>query len=421
MIRVAPLFCALALLLPAESIAQYDTPAARAAAMGGLPPFLAKMKRHDFGVRVLVPGPDGQWAKAPAGLPVVIRILAGGAKVKDYLELTGQGGAALFKGVPSNPEVQGSITYQVSVEYAGVKFPFELDGVPADETEVELKVQTVSTGLEFVLADHNVEAFADEESLVVRHTVRLQNTSPSVINLGGLPGGGLMIPCPAGAKHPELHDEHDPAVEVRGTTLVYKGALLPAGSPPAKVSFVYTIPYTDERFQWSQTLAVKTSGAMVVVPRHRQRSQRNAIPLRIVTRGETANVTQIDQGEGRVWEILRTRPDKVLDAGEPLAFEITGLPAASKTPLYLLVLVLLGVLVFIFAPRRTEVGGQLSRDHLVGERDRLVKALARMRRAVERGKLSKHRFEREEEAITARLVSLYRAIDRLDGPVSGKN
>ena len=418
--RLACVICLVGFLVPTHSSAQYDSPAERAAAMGGLPPFLAKMKRHDFGVRVLIPGDNGEWAKAPAGLPVVIRILAGGAKVRDYLELTGQDGTTLFKGIPSNPEVQGSITYQVSVEYEGVKFPFELDGVPADQTEVELKVQAVTTGIEAVVAEHNVEAFADEESLVVRHTVRLENTSSRVINLGALPGGGLMIPCPAGAKHPELHDEHDTRVEVRGTTLVYKGALLPAGSPPANIGFVYTIPYTSERFQWTQTLDVKTVGAMVVVPRHRQRSQREAIPLRLVTRGDTANVSQIDQGEGRIWEVLRTRPDRVIAAGQPFAFEVTGLPAASNTPFYLLALVLLGVFVFVLVPRKAQSTGQLSRDHLVGERDRLVKALARMRRAVERGKLSKHRFEREEEAITARLVSLYRAIDRIDGSVSEK-
>lgn len=261
---IAITLCLVGFLVPAETFAQYDTPAAQSAAMGGLPPFLAKMKRHDFGVRVLVPAKNGGWAKAPAGLPVIIRILAGGSKVKDYLELTGQEGTTLFKGIPSNPEVQGSITYEVSVEYAGVKFPFELDGVPADETEVELKVQAVTTGLDTVVADHNVEAFADEESLVVRHTVRLENTGPLVINLGALPGGGLMIPCPDGAKHPELHNEHDKRVEVRGTTLVYKGALLPAGSEPAKVSFVYTIPYTSDRFAWSQTLAVKTDRKSVV-------------------------------------------------------------------------------------------------------------------------------------------------------------
>ena len=120
-------------------------------------------------------------------------------------------------------------------------------------------------------------------------------------------------------------------------------------------------------------------------------------------------------------EALRTRPERPLAAGEAFTFEITGLPAAGSTHFYLLGFALLGVLVFIFAPRRRKTTGDLSPDHLVGERDRLVKALARMRRGVERGKLSKHRFEREEEAITARLVSLYRAIDRLDGSWSEKH
>ena len=50
---------------------------------------------------------------------------------------------------------------------------------------------------------------------------------------------------------------------------------------------------------------------------------------------------------------------------------------------------------------------------VVWGRDR-EEALARMRRAVERGKMSQARFEREREAITARLVSLYKALDRLE-------
>jgi hypothetical protein len=285
---------------------------------------------------------------------------------------------------------------------------------------VEVKVQAVTTGTEKVVAEHSIEAFADEESLVVRHMVRLENTGSKVVNLSALEGGGLMIPCPQGAKHPELHDEHDPRVEVRGTTLVYKGALLPAGSKPAVVNFVYTIPYTSDRYQWTQTLPVKTAAAMVVLPRHRQRQQRSAIPLQIVARGDVADVSQVDQGQGKVWEILRTKPDRALAPGEPLAFEIAGLPAAPKTPYYLLCLVLVCVFGFVLAPRRNDSTGQLTRDHLVDERDRLVKTLARMRRALDRGRLSAHRFEREEEAITARLVSLYRAIDRLDESWSQK-
>jgi hypothetical protein len=196
--------------------------------------------------------------------------------------------------------------------------------------------------------------------------------------------------------------------------LVYKGALLPAGSKPAVVNFVYTIPYTADRFQWTQTLPVKTAGAMVVVPRHRQRQQRSAIPLKIVIRDDVADVSQVDQGQGKVWEVLRLKPDRTLAPGAPLVFEIVGLPAAPMTPYYLLCFVLVCVFVFVFAPRRNDSTGQLSRDHLMDERDRLVKALARMRRAVDKGRLSPHRFEREEEAVTARLVSLYRAIDRLD-------
>ena len=40
-------------------------------------------------------------------------------------------------------------------------------------------------------------------------------------------------------------------------------------------------------------------------------------------------------------------------------------------------------------------------------------ALARMKKALERGRIPQTRYDREQEAITARLVSIYRALDRM--------
>ncbi|MEZ4470043.1 MAG: hypothetical protein R3F60_04390 [bacterium] len=95
---------------------------------------------------------------------------------------------------------------------------------------------------------------------------------------------------------------------------------------------------------------------------------------------------------------------------------MTGLPPSPHWKAWALLASIVGVVAFVLLGfrRRGEQGMRLSRAHLVTERDRLVKALARMRRAKEKGRMSEVRFEREREAITARLVSLYRALDRLE-------
>lgn len=416
--RVIVALGALGLLAPAVAVAQYGGGASENTAAGKpLPPFLAAMKRHDIKVAVKIRSADGSERPAPAGLQVGVRILAQGSKVREYFNKTGADGTTLLKGVPSNPEVQGMITYESWVDFQGVRFPYELDGVPTNGSEVALTAYDVTTETTNLSVDHSIEAFPDEESLVVRHTMRLYNEGPLAVNLRALPGGGLKLPCPDGAKHPELHDEHDPRVEVRGTDLVYKGALLPASiGKPAVISAIYTIPYGPEVLEWSQAMPVTTRGVMAVVPQHKQPRAREAIPMTLMTRGAFGSVSSVDQPEGRKFQVLNS-DGATLGPGEPIRFAIGNLPGDSDLPYTLLIVGVLAVFaIVVFGFRRPEgrSGAVMSRTHLVAERDRLVRALARMRRAVEKGRMSEARFDREREAITARLVSLYRALDRLD-------
>ncbi|MCA9538967.1 MAG: hypothetical protein KC620_08760 [Myxococcales bacterium] len=411
-------FALLIVCCAAPAFAQYGGPPKMggAGASGGLPPFLASMKRHDVKVAVQVKTADGALTPAPAGVAVGFRILAGGSKVRDYHETTDDTGAAVFPGIPSNPEVQGAINYEVWADHRGVRFPYQLQGVPGEGSSVDLVIYDVTTDYSTVSLDHAIEVFPDEESLVARHTIRLFNDGPLAVNLGALPGGGLLLPCPQGAKHPELHDEHDPLVEVRGTDIVYKGALLPTGvGEPAEINVIYTLPYAHEVLEWNQTMPVATRGAMVVVPQHKQPEQQEALPLRIETRGAYGAVRNIEQEGDRLYEML-TAGESTLAAGEPLRFAIAGLPAESHAARWALIIAILAVIGgVLFGYRRPAgSGARMSRTHLVEERDRLVRALARMRRAVAKGRMTEARFEREREAITARLVSLFKAIDRVD-------
>lgn len=382
---------------------------------GGLPPFFASMKRHDITVRVTEQTAEGV-KPVGAGVNVGIRIMAGGAKIKDYTEKTRADGTALFEGVPSNPEVQRAISYQVSVEHEGVKFPFDIQGVPTDQAEVQVTVGGVTTDISNVRATHAfIEMFPDEESLVVRHEMRLRNVGDQVINLGALPGGGLKLPCPDGAKRPGLHDEHDPLVEARGTDIIFKGALLPGGEE-ASFSMVYSIPYDQESFAWRQAMPVPTTIGIIVAPKDRQKGHRRAFPLTLHVQDEALKSENSELAGGKRFQLIRGNGHE-LKAGEALQFSVSGLPVAPNWKLYALVagvLIVIAIVLFGFRRRETEDGPVLSRTHLITERDRLVRALARMRRAHERGKMSEVRFTKEQEAITARLVSLYRALDRTE-------
>ena len=158
---------------------------------------------------------------------VGLSILAGASKVRDYKGKTDAAGTVTLHGIPSNPKVQGAIKYKAWVDFQGVRYPFMLEGVPQDGSETEFVIEEVSTDLSGISAVHSIELLADEESLVARHIIRLYNDTSKAINLGALPGGGMALPCPEGAKHPQLHDDKDKRLEVRGTKIIYKGALLP--------------------------------------------------------------------------------------------------------------------------------------------------------------------------------------------------
>ncbi|MFZ4738739.1 MAG: hypothetical protein ACOYM9_22480 [Bradymonadia bacterium] len=404
---------ALALGLPAP----YAQPAASAVAdSGGLPPFLAKMQRQPLEVRVVEKDGAGGLRPAPAGLKATVTILAGGGKVKDYVAQTVEGGVVRFEGIPTNPEVQRMIGYVVSVERDGVRYPSEIAALPAAGGWIEVEASAARVSTADLVAEHaHIDLIPDEENLVVRQSIRLSNRGAQVANLAALPGGGLRIPVPEGGKHPELHDDADPkVVEVRGTDIWFKGALVP-GAEPTQITFIYTIKYDEPVYEWSQRLPVRTRGAFVVAPVGRQPGQRVDTTLDLLPRTEGHRAERTSNGQGRDFEVLRMELDLAPD--EPLRFAIGGLPVGSSWKAWSLlgcvVAVVLGV-VLGFRRQGAEGEARLSRAHLENERDRLLKALARMRKAVERGRLPAARFEREQEAITARLVSLYRALDRLD-------
>ncbi|MFN3197923.1 MAG: hypothetical protein ACE366_05830 [Bradymonadia bacterium] len=418
-------------LLAGTAAAQYPTPKIEDVATdaSGLPPFLRAMKRQPLTVEAYI-DVEGQRVPAPPGLPVSVTILAQGSKVKDYFDTTKEGGKVTFQGIPTNPKVQQFISYKVQVDYNGVRFPFMTKLLPqageGGALEVTLTEVTDDTSKLF-LRHAFVEVKPLEDALLISHRVSLMNGGRKVVNLGNLPAGGLRLVVPEGAKHPEVHgpDGNKPParmIEALGTSIWFKGAVMPGEDGAAQFVMYYTVPYgMADTFEWSMSAPIRTVGGYALVWRDKwegkKARQRTSVPLGLDTRGIGA-INPVTMGSGkRFWEL--SAQEAMLEADQPFQFAITGVPTKDYLNVTLMLSSIggLALLVLFGFQRPKDLGDttRLSRAHLETERDRLLRALARMRKAAQKGRISQARFEREQEAITARLVSLYKALDRLDG------
>lgn len=349
------------------------------------------------------------------GLRVRLAVQAGRTVVKELSAYTDAAGIAVLEGVPANPRVQKSISYSLTVEYEGARFPYRLEGAPSKDARVQVKVQDIdrtpdATKLQ---ASHVIDLMPDEDSLVARHQLWLVNPTDTAMAFSALPEGGLFLPLPEGAKHPQLQGTDPALAEFVGEELVIKGLLLP--NKPVSLKMVYTLPYGNGTLEWKHTLPIPVERAEVWVAKGKHKGQQRAFPMKLATRGGLGELEDGTLMDGRKVGVLRATQAN-LSPGKPFVFAVSGLPKNSTLSRYAIVALSLGaigLLLFGFKRQGNEAP-QYSREHLVAERQRLVRALARMRRATERGRLSPKKYKREREAITARLISLYRALDRLD-------
>ena len=409
-----------------------------------LPPFFASMEKNEVMVQVMVktsltaqPKPIGPNVK------VGLNILAQRSKVSDYEEITDDQGRAFFLGVPSNPKVQGMISYEAWVDYQGVRFPFSIAGVPITEDKEVLYEEfnpdarlpenritltvfssqpTSKTAqnqhaappalTSLSLRHETIELQVDEDAILVNHQIILHNLGDGLIDFSALPEGGLKIPAPEGAKSPGLHGERDD-IEVRGTSLYYIGALLPQSQ--SKISCYYPIPYKGQELIWSQTLSIPSTIGMVVTPHFKRQHHQSTFNLGVesLTKGQGKSGL-IKLPNGQVFAALGELPD--LKAHQPLTFKITDIPAPSKYSKYLLLSTIGVIIVLVLVLGRTREGEEsfLPRTQLIIERDQLLKALERLERLFTRKQITEARYRREREAITTRLVTIYRALEQME-------
>ena len=400
----------------------------KGAKTGGLPPFFASMEKHEVMVSVYVKKKDGSRVRAPKGLPVGFRILAQGQKVRDYHEKTDEQGRAFFLGIPSNPKVQMSISYEIWADYEGVRTPYELEGFPKTinkdalyedfnpqvrlpENRVEINVLEPESGLTGLTLNHDkIMIHIDEESMFVQHEMTLSNQSDQLLDLSHQPNGGLKLSAPLGAKTAELHQKRHEEVEVRGIDLYYIGALLPHSEKT--IRWVYTLPYKSDTFEWSQTMPIPSTTSLILTPQYKKDTHQKTFKLFLETRG-MGEVVAVSTDRNLPFHSLRNQSK--LAANEPLRFAITNIPAPSLWKRYaLLALTLLACMFVMIIGLKGNEEQILSKTQILVERERLIKALARMELALKKKRITQKRYQREKEAITARLVTIYRALEQFD-------
>ena len=162
-------------------------------------------------------------------------------------------------------------------------------------------------------------------------------------------------------------------------------------------------------------MPVEVLGFSVATPHTKGRNHIRPIRLQLKASSDGATVRTIDGNANSKWRVLRSSGE-IRKPGEVLSFDIGNIPVESRANQYFMIgsIVVVSLLIIIGFRGREGAERTFSKSHLVEERERLLRALARLKKAGDKGIISENKARKEEEAIRARLVSLYRAIDQLD-------
>jgi hypothetical protein len=119
--------------------------------------------------------------------------------------------------------------------------------------------------------------------------------------------------------------------------------------------------------------------------------------------------------------IMATGPG--LQAGQPLHLGLTGLPYRSRTPVYLTLILAVGILGagFWAAASGSDTGDEARRRRLELRRDKLMAELMRLEQKSASGRLDNHAYRTRRAEIVARLERVYGELDvEAVGPVAGE-
>jgi hypothetical protein len=217
-------------------------------------------------------------------------------------------------------------------------------------------------------------------------------------------GGPLIIDLPSGAAGATVLQGSSPAATVSGDRLTVTGPFA-AGATSVQVAF--QLPHSGPDLEVQQTWPVPLEQLTVAAQR---------VGAMSIASPQFSTVGEIKTDDGTPF-LLASGP--ALPAGSTLTMQLSNIPAHSRTPRQVALVLALGILGIGAWLAFTARPGGAPRTRLVGRRDELLAELAAIERRLRRGESSARDVARRP-GLLAELEDIYGELDQAQpGPRGG--
>ena len=255
-------------------------------------------------------------------------------------------------------------------------------------------------------SDSRIAVELGEESVTVFYFLDIMNWQDVSVE----PRSAVSVSVPEDAEGTTILRESSPRSRVDGTTVSLPGPFAPGMTP---LRMAYVLPYTGDRLAIQQRFPADLEALLVVVEKW---GDMNVISEQISRRADMGpdaigGDTTYIFGAG-----LRVQ------AGVPVAFEISGLPHHNRLPATV-ALVLAGVMLFAGIWGAVPgVDNSVKNDNLQRlevKKNRLFEELVKLEHQRRIGKIGTTKYSSRRSAVIAAIEVVYRAFDEEADSVSG--
>ena len=242
-----------------------------------------------------------------------------------------------------------------------------------------------------------------EETVEVYYLLEILNMAQVPVE----PEQPVLFEVPAGALSASVMRGSSPLTIVDGTRVELPGPFQP-GVTPLRVGYI--LPYTSDRLAVSQQFPANLEALVMMIENWGAMEIASA---QISRRGE-----QSAEESGAALYILAGGP--LIPAGEPLVFELSGLPHRDRTATNLALALALGTLAFgvwgAFGPSIAAEADEGQRGRAAQVRkERLFADLVKVERQRRLGKIGSTKHSTRREELLVALERVYRELD--DQPI----
>jgi len=301
--------------------------------------------------------------------PVVLGMVGKDSKVDIKKATTDASGVARFADLPT-----GDTTgYAAVVEWHGIRLgtsPFAMPKTGGARAEVRALVRTADTNVITIGAGARIIVFLNEDRLVIREMLPIENTSDKMFDPGP---GAVEIPLPKGHVSTEVNEgerkvevRKDHGVAVHGV-LSPRGAMVntPGHDAGNEIDFMFGLPFDGETREFEQPVPTGIGPFTLIT------QEVEGHDIRVTGPGVGAREERTLNGR-KFWVM----PVEGVSANGTLRFTIGGLPSTDSTGRNVaggLTLFLIAAAIFMArGPRTSRRPGDGSGRSADEERNRLV-------------------------------------------------